>query len=194
MKNAYPNGFGMGVIVGLTRSEVIDLVKETFEENQPVYVSNENSPLQQTISGNLHGIEKTLIQAKRYQVQTAKLIRVPVPSHCLLMEETVERLIPYMEKVDFKSPNALYMKNTDGRSTRNGQDIKQDLLTNIAHPVQWNRIMDVSKELGTKIAIEFPPGDTLTKLFKGKFSEEIRTINLELHGIEDTAYLYHKWR
>ncbi|MEI5990824.1 hypothetical protein A5881_002329 [Enterococcus termitis] len=194
MKEAYPEGFGMGVISGLTRTEVTKLVEETFDEAQPVYISNENCPLQQTISGSLQGMQHTLNQAKKQQAQTAKLLKVPVPSHCQLMDETVEKFTPYINELHFKAPDCLYLKNIDGRSTDNITEIKQDLLTNIAHPVQWNQMMDVSKELGMTLGIEFPPGNTLTKLYQNKFGEEIRTINLEQHGIEDTVFLYEKWR
>jgi malonate decarboxylase epsilon subunit len=194
MKQAYPQGYAMGVIVGLTRSEVEKLVEQTFDENYPVYISNENCPIQHTISGSIPGLEKTLAEAKKSQANTAKLLRVPVPSHCKLMDDTVEKLAPYMDQVTFKTPQCTYLKNIDGRSTTEINEIKQDLLTNIARPVQWNRMMDVSKELGLTIGIDFPPGNTLTKLFQAKFGEAIRTINLDQHGIEDTVFLYNKWR
>ncbi|MFK4567934.1 acyltransferase domain-containing protein [Enterococcus sp. UD-01] len=194
MKQAYPQGYAMGVIVGLTRSEVEKLVEQTFDESYPVYLSNENCPIQHTISGSIPGLEKTLAEAKKSQANTAKLIRVPVPSHCKLMDDTVEKLAPYMDQVTFKTPQCTYLKNIDGRSTTEINEIKLDLLTNIARPVQWNRMMDVSKELGMTIGIEFPPGNTLTKLFQAKFGEAIRTINLDQHGIEDTVFLYNKWR
>ncbi|MTD41994.1 acyltransferase domain-containing protein [Erwinia sp. CPCC 100877] len=194
MKQAYPKGYAMGVIVGLTRSEVENLVEQTFDEQYPVYISNENCPIQHTISGSIPGLEKTLAEAKKSQAQTAKLIRVPVPSHCKLMDDTVKKLAPYMDQVTFKTPQCTYLKNIDGRSTTDCHEIKQDLLNNIARPVQWNRMMDVSKELGLTIGIEFPPGNTLTKLFQAKFGEAIRTINLDQHGIEDTVFLYNKWR
>ncbi|MGM0123081.1 malonate decarboxylase epsilon subunit [Enterococcus sp. AZ194] len=194
MKMAYPTGFGMGVIVGLTRTEVTELVEKTFDEKHPVYVSNENCPMQQTISGSIEGMKRTLEAAKQYQAQTAKLLRVAVPSHCLLMEETVKAFTPFVENAQLAPPVCTYMKNIDGRPTTDTAEIRQDLLTNIAHPVQWNKIMDVTKELGMTMSIECPPGNTLTKLYQAKFGEAIRTLNLEQHGIEDTVFLYEKWR
>ncbi|EOL45487.1 malonate decarboxylase subunit epsilon [Enterococcus phoeniculicola] len=194
MKQAYPTGFGMGVIVGLTRTEVERVVKETFDEAHPVYVSNENCPMQQTISGSIEAMSRTLEKAKQYQAQTAKLLKVPVPSHCVLMDDTVKAFASFVEEAQLSPPSCTYMKNIDGRSTTDKEEIRQDLLTNIAHPVQWNRMMDVTKELGMTIGIEFPPGNTLTKLYQAKFGEEIRTINLAQHGIEDTVFLYEKWR
>ena len=66
----------------------------------------------------------------------------------------------------------------------------------LAFPVQWNQMMDLAKELGMDLTIEFPPGNTLTKLIHTKFGVDkgIRTINLDQHGIDDATFLYQKWR
>ena len=54
----------------------------------------------------------------------------------------------------------------------------------------------LGKELGMDLTIEFPPGNTLTKLIHTKFGVDkgIRTINLDQHGIDDATFLYQKWR
>lgn len=196
MKESYPSGYAMGVVVGLTRSEAEQLVKETFDPAYPVYLSNENCPMQHTLSGSISGLEKTLAEAKKRQAQTAKLLKVPVPSHCILMEDTVDRFTPYIQSAQISDAKYLYLKNTDARATKEAEEIRKDLLENIAHPVQWNQMMDLAKELGMDLTIEFPPGNTLTKLIHAKFGVEkdIRTINLDQHGIDDAAFLYQKWR
>ena len=80
--------------------------------------------------------------------------------------------------------------------TMNPEEIRRDLLQNIAYPVQWNKIMDVAYEAGLDLALEFPPGNTLTKLIQAKFGENkaIRVINLDQHGLDDALFLYQKWR
>ncbi len=47
-------------------------------------------------------------------------------------------------------------KNTDGRATQDAEEIRKDLLENLAFPVQWNQMMDLAKELGMDLTIEFP--------------------------------------
>jgi malonate decarboxylase epsilon subunit len=196
MKEAYPNDYAMGVIVGLTRSEAEQAVARSFDKNFPVYLSNENCPMQHTVSGHVKGLEKNLALAKTYHAQTAKLLAVPVPSHCELMDETVAKFESHMRSITINSPICPYVKNIDGRLTTDPAEIRKDLLQNIAFPVQWNKMMDVIKEMGTDIVLEFPPGNTLTKLIHAKFGEnkEIRTINLDQHGIDDAVFLYQKWR
>ena len=196
MKEAYPTDYAMGVLVGVTRSEAEALVANTFDPAAPVYLSNENCPMQHTISGHIKGLRKTLAQAKDYHAQTAKLLAVPVPSHCVLMTEPVKRFAPFMNTVSLDVPICPYLKNTDGRMTMNPEEIRRDLLQNIAYPVQWNKIMDVAYEAGLDLALEFPPGNTLTKLIQAKFGENkaIRVINLDQHGLDDALFLYQKWR
>lgn len=196
MKEAYPADYAMGVIVGLTRSEAEKVVAESFDINFPVYLSNENCPMQHTLSGHIKGLQQALDHAKTYHAQTAKLLAVPVPSHCELMDETVKKFEPFLQNVTINSPACPYVKNIDGRLTTDPAEIRKDLLQNIAHPVQWNKMMDVIKEMGTDIALEFPLGNTLTKLIHAKFGENkvIRTINLDQHGIDDAIFLYQKWR
>lgn len=195
MKAAYPSGYAMGVIVGLTRDEAAQVVQETFDPDYPVYLSNENCPMQHTISGAVIGLEKTLAVAKQRQARTAKLLKVPVPSHCKLMQATVEKLTPYINQLTLQPATCPYLKNTDGRLTRDAEAIRQDLLANIEQPVQWRQMMAVAKEMGMNLTIEFPPGNTLTKLIHANFGEQlIRTINISQHGIDDTTFLYRKWR
>ena len=196
MRTSYPSGYAMGVIVGLTRSEAEKVVAETFDPNEPVYLSNENCPLQHTISGSITGLEKTLAAAKTQQARTAKLLKVPVPSHCVLMNDTVEKFKPYMDTVSVKDADCLYLKNIDGRATKDAEEIRKDLLENLAFPVQWNQMMGIAHELGMDLTIEFPPGNTLTKLIHARFGVDqgIRTLNLDQHGVDDTTFLYQKWR
>lgn len=157
MKEAYPSGYAMGVVVGVTRSEAEEMVAKTFDPDHPVYLSNENCPMQHTLSGSIEGLSVTLAEAKRHQAQTAKLLKVSVPSHCLLMNDTVKKFKPYMQSVHLSDARCLYIKNTDGRATQDAEEIRKDLLENLAFPVQWNQTMDLAKELGMDLTIEFPP-------------------------------------
>lgn len=110
MKEAYPSGYAMGVVVGVTRSEAEEIVAKTFDPDHPVYLSNENCPMQHTLSGSIEGLSVTLAEAKRHQAQTAKLLKVPVPSHCLLMNDTVKKFKPYMQSVHLSDARCLYIK------------------------------------------------------------------------------------
>lgn len=195
MKQAYPSDYAMGVIIGLTRSEVQKIVDTTFQKEYPVYLSNENSELQQALSGHIKGLEATLAVARQSGAQNAKLILVPVPSHSPLMKATVDQFRPFVNEAPIHAPNCWYIKNFDGRGTKDAAEIRKDLLLNLEYPVLWNDMMDVIKELGTKIALEFPPGHTLSRLLQGKFSEEaIRLISIDDHGLEDSLFLYEKWK
>lgn len=63
MENAYPDGYGMGVVMGLREHQILSIVHELSTDAAPVYVANLNSPDQITISGTLKAIEKVLEKA-----------------------------------------------------------------------------------------------------------------------------------
>lgn len=192
MKASYPTGYGMGVIGGLTRLEVERLFQEPIE--YPVYLSNMNSSLQHTVSGDLRGIDIVLERAKKAQARLAKYLKVPVPSHCALMDKVVTTLTPLFEGITIQQPFCPYLQNVTGRATNDPEQIRQDLLQNIAHPVQWDQMMRVTKELGATMTIESPPGHTLTRLYQEAFGDALHYIAVADHGIADSIFLYEKWR
>ncbi len=65
MENAYPDGYGMGVVMGLREHQILSIVHELSTDAAPVYVANLNSPDQITISGTLKAIEKVLEKASK---------------------------------------------------------------------------------------------------------------------------------
>ena len=79
MKNFIPKRLcGMGVIVGLTRSEAEKAaVAETFDPNEPVYLSNENCPLQHTISGSITGLRKNIRPQRKHSKRDSEVIEGP---------------------------------------------------------------------------------------------------------------------
>ncbi|MFP3490202.1 malonate decarboxylase subunit epsilon, partial [Staphylococcus sp. SIMBA_130] len=54
MEKAYPHDYGMGVVVGLPKSKLEEILLRVSDH--PVYLANLNSPDQITISGSRAGI------------------------------------------------------------------------------------------------------------------------------------------
>ncbi len=116
MKEAYPSGYAMGVVVGVTRSEAEEIVAKTFDPDHPVYLSNENCPMQHTLSGSIEGLSVTLRRSQTAPSANSKLLKVPMPSHCLLMNDTVKKFKPYMQSVHLSDARCLYIKKYGWKS------------------------------------------------------------------------------
>ncbi|MQS97977.1 ACP S-malonyltransferase [Companilactobacillus halodurans] len=193
MQESYPTGYGMGAIVGLTRKEVSALVDQINTEDEPVFTSNQNSELQTVISGSIAGIKKVLDLAKDHSAQKTVLLKVPVPSHSPLMQSVADVLEKELAKVTLHDPNCTYLANYNGHAVRKVDGIKYDMINNLVHPVYWDTMMDVAKEIGIDTSLELQPGHTFTKLVKSKFSD-FRTITMDSMNIDDIEFLLEKWK
>ncbi|APX72338.1 acyltransferase domain-containing protein [Companilactobacillus allii] len=191
MKEAYPVGYGMGAIVGLTRKEVTSLVEKA---NLPdVYVSNQNSELQTALSGSLDGINKILALAKDNGAQKAVILKVPNPSHSPLMQSAATALDSAFETIDLKKPKCTYLTNYNGHAVQSVDEVKKDMVNNLIYPVYWDTMMSVASELGIDTTVEVMPGHAFTKLIHTKFPD-LRNITMSEMGIDDTEFLLKKWR
>ena len=63
MQEAYPRGYGMGVVVGLDERTVSRLAAESGTPEAPVYAANVNAPLQVGVSGADDALERVLVLA-----------------------------------------------------------------------------------------------------------------------------------
>ncbi len=191
MHSLYPTGYGMGVIVGLTRREVERLVAANFTDEAPVYASNQNEELQLTISGAWSGIDRVIQEAKEEGAGTAKRLSVPTPSHSILMQPVADELAKMAKGMVFSEPKYPYLSNCTGRLLTEKSEIVEDLVENVVYPVQWLDMMQVAIENRMKHFVELPPGSTLTNLVKRSYPSAL-TYCVDQYGISDTIFLYNK--
>lgn len=192
MQDVCPSGYGMGVIVGLSRRQAQNLINQVHCDTEPVYLSNQNSELQNTVSGKLTAIEKVLQLAKEAGASKAKMLKVPNPSHSPLMQPAADKLTTFLETIQLHSPSCIYLTNYNGHATKNLKNIKYDLGNNLLHPVYWETMMQVALEYQPTVSCEFSPGDAFTKLLKAK-TDQLHNITLSTMSIDDADYLFNKW-
>ncbi|MFJ7734484.1 ACP S-malonyltransferase [Lysinibacillus sp. NPDC097231] len=188
MEQTCSEGFGMGVVLGMNEHDLIEISEKFFHEHEPVYVSNRNAPYQITISGSLKGLEKVIRYASAHGAKSAKLLNVSTPSHCPLFQNVSNHLLDALNKVDLKRPKIPIASNLNARLLKTAEAIKQDLATSICHPVRWHDATSVLYENGTRLFIEMPPGDVLTKLATSAF-QNARSMSVSKNGIEDCLFL-----
>lgn len=191
MLSAYPTGYGMGVVVGLTRDEVEGLVAMVNSSSNPVFTSNQNAELQVAVSGKLTAVDQVLKLAYSHGASKAKRLKVPVLSHAPLMNAVADQLTEVINQCPVHDPQALYLANYNGHLERQVDEIKFDLGHNLAYPVFWDQMLDVATELDLDVAVEFSPGTVLSGLLSHKDSD-LRRIPLDQYGIDDGCYLLEK--
>jgi malonate decarboxylase epsilon subunit len=91
MEDAYPSGYGMTAIGGLTRQQLEPLLAQC---HGPVYLANLNAPRQLVISGSTPALDAVAALALAHGASRAERLAVPVPSHCALLDDQARTLAP----------------------------------------------------------------------------------------------------
>jgi malonate decarboxylase epsilon subunit len=164
MERLFRSDYGLSVIVGLTESEVTELVQAEASDQSPVFVGNINAPRQIVIAGENEAMERVMAVARRQGASKAGRLPIPVLSHCPLLQPVAEVLGKRIAGMCLKSPQVTYVGNIDARALRTKERIASDLVNNIVHGVRWHDATTLLKELGCRLFLEMPPGHTLTEL------------------------------
>jgi malonate decarboxylase epsilon subunit len=183
MERAWPRGYGMMAVVGLSEREVEVAVEAS---DAGVYVGNLNAPRQIVVSGSDAGLERLRVQALKQGARKVERLAVSVPSHCILLEDAARELIAAASQIPFKAPAVPYIGNRGARPLRTADAIRDDLATNLRYPVRWHESTILLAELGVDMLVEMPPGRTLTQL-ADEALPEISKVAVEQASIASVA-------
>ena len=75
-----------------------------------------------------------------------------------------EKMIDAVALPRIDTPRIAYVGNRGARVLRRADAIREDLATNLRFPVRWHDSTIALSELGAKVFVEMPPGQTLTSL------------------------------
>jgi malonate decarboxylase epsilon subunit len=188
MQEAYPHGYGMGVVVGLDERTVSRLAAESGTPNAPVHTANVNAPLQISVAGTDDDLERFLNLTRENGARRAERLSVPVPSHTPLMASAAAELERALADVPMDPPAVPYLSNVGGRALRDPEGIRADLARSVERPVRWHDATTLLFELGVRLFVELPPGDVLTRLAADAFPEA-RCVAVDESGVESALLL-----
>ena len=166
MERLFQRGYGLSAIVGLTESQVTEIVQRETSDQFPVFVGNINAPRQIVITGANVAMERVLAKARQQGASNTVRLHVSVLSHCPLLQPVAEALARRIAGMSLKNPQVTYVGNVSARALRSKERIADDLVHNIVHGVRWHDASTVLKELGCRLFLEMPPGHTLTDLVR----------------------------
>jgi malonate decarboxylase epsilon subunit len=191
MQEAYPEGYGMGVVVGLDERTVSRLAAEAGTPEAPVHAANVNAPLQISVSGEDTALEEVLTLARKRGARRTQRLAVPTPSHTPLMAPVAAELERALGDVALNTPAVPYLSNIGGRALRDPKEIRDDLARSVEHPVRWHDATTLLFELGVRLFVELPPGDVLTRLAADAFPEA-RCVAVDGSGTDSALLLISK--
>ena len=171
MESAHPEGYGMAAIIGLSEKQVAALVHQVSTRDLPLFVAGVNAPRQIVVSGSDAALKAISERARPAGATKVLRLKVSVPSHCALLEKQAERLASAMAGIKLSPQQTLYVDSRSGRELWNAESIREDLSTNMAHPVRWHDVASVMCEREVRLFVELPPGRVLTALVAAAFPE-----------------------
>lgn len=172
MEAAYPSGYGLAAVSGLSEHEVERLAAQHLnDEQQRVYIGNVNAPRQIVVAGANVALDRFIDRALGAGARKATRLAVSVPSHCELLAQATDGLVAYSREVPFHTPRSIYVGNRGGRPLYQADAIRDDLATNMRYTVRWFDALTVMQEMGARVLIEAPPGQVLTDIAREYFPD-----------------------
>ncbi|MFM0075612.1 malonate decarboxylase subunit epsilon [Paraburkholderia sediminicola] len=172
METAYPSGYGLAAVSGLTEHQLETLAAQHADAgNQRVYVGNVNAPRQIVMAGANDALDTFIERALAAGARKAVRLAVSVPSHCELLAQATDELVAYAKNIPFHTPQTTYIGNRGGRPLYTAEAIRDDLATNMRHTVRWFDALTVMQEMGARVLIEAPPGQVLTDITRENFPD-----------------------
>jgi malonate decarboxylase epsilon subunit len=172
MEAAYPSGYGLAAISGLTEHQLETLAaRHADEDRQRIYIGNVNAPRQIVMAGANDALDAFIVRALAAGARKAIRLAVSVPSHCELLAQATDELVAYAGEVPFHAPRSTYIGNRGGRPLYTADAIRDDLATNMRYTVRWFDALTAMQEMGAKVLIEAPPGQVLTDIARENFPD-----------------------
>lgn len=177
----------MAAVIGLD-SSVIERECEAVREEQGQFVvpANYNCLAQTVISGTSEGIETVTDRLKAKGAKRVIPLKTSGPFHTEKLAQAKELYAKELEKVEFQDGNRIQViKNIDGTTYANEDNMKEILSNHIVSPVRFDKIMQHMKEQGITEFVEIGPGKALTGFVKKDYPEAVTYNVNNLESLED---------
>ena len=171
----------MMAVIAFDRTHLMEVCAETGVE-----ISNINAPGQLVISGAVDKLEKAAELAKSRGARRLIPLNVSGAFHSTLMDPVLAEFDGVLQRFDFKTPRVPIVSNVTALPLRNGQDFREELLSQLRRCIQWQASVEYMTRQGVTTYIEIGPGTVLSGLIK-RISPDAQTINIS--GVEDIAAL-----
>lgn len=183
MEQAYPHGYGLTAIMGLTLDSVEKLIADS-----ELYIANLNAETQIVIAGRDEEMARVAQLALKAGASKAQRLAVSVPSHCALLDKPAAELAKAFSAITLKRPRCAYLSGSTARVLWDPRKIADDLALNMSRTVRWQEAMVAADEREARLAIEMPPGGVLTCLTR-QAGWQGESISLERSGMEVARHL-----
>jgi [acyl-carrier-protein] S-malonyltransferase len=151
----------MAALLGLDEEVAAALCGETGAQ-----VCNLNAPGQTVIGGTLAAVEAAVGLARQRGARRAVPLNVSGAFHTDLMASAVEGMARALEGAALRDPRVPVIANGSARPLTSPEQVREELIYQLGHPVQWQRSVEHMASAGVQTFIEMGPGKVLTGLIR----------------------------
>jgi [acyl-carrier-protein] S-malonyltransferase len=153
---------GMTAVLGGDRDEVLAAL-----DQHGLTAANDNGPGQLVAAGTLEQLDA--LAADPPAKAKLRPLSVAGAFHSEHMAPAVERVSDLARSVSVHDPRTRFLSNRDGTAVRDGRDVLNRIVGQIARPVRWDLCLETMAGLGVTGILEMPPAGTLTGIAKRYF-------------------------
>jgi [acyl-carrier-protein] S-malonyltransferase len=178
-KAAATSPSGMSAVLGGDRTEVLAAIAAL-----KLVAANDNGAGQIVAAGDLQALAS--LNENPPAGARVRALAVAGAFHTEFMQPAVEPLRALATTVTTHPVVIQVISNKDGQVVRDGAEVLNRIVNQIANPVRWDLCMETLKSLGVTGVIELPPAGTLVGLLK-RAASEIETFALKSADDLDAA-------
>lgn len=160
-------------VIGLELAQVREICALSNTE-----VANINCPGQVVISGSPQNIENAQNISKEKGAKLAVILDVSGAFHSSFMKEAGQKLAVELEKIKISQPEFPVVSNCSAKVALNPQEIKENLVKQVAQSVLWEDSMRLMLSEGIRSFVEFGPGKVLKGLMR-RIDSSAQVVNVE---------------
>lgn len=162
----------MGAIIGISEEQVLDVLKQVGDEDgEKLYIANYNGPGQLVVTGARASVKKACKILKGMGAKRALVLPQKGVGHSPNSAEEGAILAEELKKLNFKTPQIPIYQDADGRPHTDPQEILDNQIKLMTHPVQWTKITINMAADGVTEFYEVGTDDTLEKIVKRMYPE-----------------------
>lgn len=188
MQQAYPKGYGMAAVQGLTLEQLDTVLEPLQAQGHSLYLANINADNQLVVAGADQALMQLAQAVKTTGWGRVCRLAVSVPSHCRLLKDAAQQLADAFSNVQLNRAQLGYISSTTARLMLDGEKIKQDLAFNMCQIVDWQGVLRAAYERGVRLHIELLPGTVLSGLARRVIPQAV-TYSFQGTRLDSLAHL-----
>lgn len=163
---------GMAAVIGLDEAILKDVCRESGAE-----IANYNCTGQIVISGSKEAIARAMDLAKAKGARRVIPLQVSGAFHSSLMRPTIEGMAQAISQIKFNTPQVPIVVNSTAQPVTTVEEVKEELLRQLCHCVQWQPSVEYMVAEGVSTFIEIGPGQVLSGLIK-RISDKVQVLSI----------------